>query len=77
MGRLPRDAAAHGDRDALDEAASEVADRVAAVRTFEDDGVLTMNRGLVIEAVEGRGNQRDQLPGAGVELRQKAAPAAR
>ena len=55
------DAAAHGDRDALDEAASEVADRVAAVRTFEDDGVLTMNRGLVIEAVEGRNEFQVQI----------------
>ena len=48
------EAAATGDQDALEEAASEVADRVGAVRIFEDEGVLSMNRGLVIEAVEGR-----------------------
>ena len=48
------DAAATGDQDALEEAASEVADRVGAVRTFEDVGVLSMNRGLVIVAVEGQ-----------------------
>ena len=47
------EAAATGDQDALEEAASEVADRIGGVRTFEDDGVLSMNRGLVIDAVEG------------------------
>ena len=47
------EAAATGDQDALEEAASEVADRIGGVRTFEDDDVLSMNRGLVIDAVEG------------------------
>ena len=48
------EAAATGDQDALEEAASEVADRIiGGVRTFEDEGVLSMNRGLVIDAVEG------------------------
>jgi hypothetical protein len=48
------EAAATGDQDALEEAASEVADRIiGGVRTFEDEGVLSTNRGLVIDAVEG------------------------
>ncbi len=46
------DAAATGDHDALEEVAMEVAERVSCVRTFEDDGVLCMNRGLVIEALK-------------------------
>ncbi len=47
------EAAANGDQDALEEAASEVADRVGSVRTFEDEGVLSANRGLVVKAAEG------------------------
>jgi hypothetical protein len=48
------DAAAAGDQEALEEAASEVADRISCVRTFRDDGVLSSNRGLVIDTVEDR-----------------------